>query len=54
MEDAHLWYLSTLLDKVQIFLEGHKILTGTTKDKSKMEFLQNFVAFSEYVNFKSA
>ena len=27
------------------------ILTGTTKDKSKMEILQNFVAFSEYMSF---
>ena len=27
------------------------LLTGTTKDKSKMEILQNFVAFSEYMNF---
>ena len=26
-------------------------LTGTTKDKSKVEISQNFVAFSEYVNF---
>ena len=27
-------------------------LTGTTYDKSTMEILQNFVAFSEYMNFK--
>ena len=26
-------------------------LTGTTKDKSTVEILQNFVAFSEYMNF---
>ena len=28
------------------------LLTGTTYDKSKVEILQNFVAFSEYMNFK--
>ena len=27
------------------------LLTGTPLDKSKVEILQNFVAFSEYVNF---
>ena len=27
------------------------LLTGTTQDKSKVEFPQNFVAFSEYINF---
>ena len=27
------------------------LLTGTTYDKSKVEILQNFVAFSEYMNF---
>ena len=26
-------------------------LTGTTYDKSKVEISQNFVAFSEYMNF---
>jgi hypothetical protein len=26
-------------------------LTGTTKDKSTLEILQNFGAFSEYMNF---
>ena len=26
-------------------------LTGTTKDKSKVKISQNFVAFSEYMNF---
>ena len=26
-------------------------LTVTTEDKSKVEILQNFVAFSEYMNF---
>ena len=26
-------------------------VSGTTKDKSKVEILQNFVAFSEYINF---
>ena len=29
------------------------LLTGTTWDKSKVEILQNFVAFSEYVNFNN-
>ena len=45
--------------KIHIFWEGHKIceistvdLTGTTQDKSTLEILQNFVAFSEYMNFK--
>ena len=27
------------------------LLTGTTQDKSKVKILQNFVAFSEYMNF---
>ena len=27
------------------------ILTDTTQDKSKVKMLQNFVAFSEYMNF---
>ena len=30
------------------------LLTGTTQDKSKVEILQNFVAFSEYMNFTEA
>jgi hypothetical protein len=29
-------------------------LTGTTSDKSAVEILQNFVAFSEYMNFTIA
>ena len=28
-------------------------LTGTTYDKSKVNILQNFVAFSEYMDFES-
>ena len=28
------------------------ILTGTTQDKNKVKISQNFVAFSEYRNFK--
>ena len=28
------------------------LLTGTTEDKSKVEIMQNFVAFSKYMNFK--
>ena len=28
------------------------LLTGFTQDKSKVKILQNFVAFSEYMNFK--
>ena len=41
--------------KVHIFWEGHKILllTGPTLYKSKVKILQNFVAFSEYINFKT-
>ena len=30
------------------------LLTGTTQDKSKVKILQNFVAFSEYMNFSRA
>ena len=47
-------------NKVHIFWEGQKVLqnlhltlTGTTKDKSKVKISQNFVAFSEYINFTS-
>ena len=29
-------------------------LTGTTNDKSSVEISQNFVAFSEYINFQGA
>ena len=29
------------------------LLTGTTKDKSKVKISQNFLAFSEYMNFNS-
>ena len=29
------------------------LLTGTTQDKSKVKISQNFVAFSEYMNFIS-
>ena len=29
------------------------LLTGTTLDKSKAKISQNFVAFSEYINFKA-
>ena len=28
------------------------LLTGTTQDKGKLEISQNFVAFSEYMNFR--
>ena len=43
-------------DKVHIFWEGHKILrnlplTVCTVVKSKGKISQNFVAFSEYMNF---
>ena len=43
--------------KVHIFWEGHKILrnlhllTACTVVKSKVKSSQNFVAFSEYMNF---
>ena len=50
------WYEIT---KVRIFWEGHKILRNlhltfvylltVHTDKSKVEILQNFVAFSEYM-----
>ena len=30
------------------------LLTGSTLDKSKVEILHNFVAFSEYMNFKGS
>ena len=29
----------------------NSLLTGTTLDKSKVKIAQNFVAFSEYINF---
>ena len=47
--------------KVHIFWEGRKILPNLhitfdwhyiTQDKSKVKISQNFVAFSEYMNFK--
>ena len=44
--------------KVHIFWEGHKslrnlhlLLSVCTVDKSKVDILQNFVAFSEWTNF---
>ena len=41
--------------KVRMFWEGHKILTlllsTVHTDKSKVKISQNFVAFSEYMNF---
>ena len=44
--------------KVQIFWEGHKfceistvVLSYVVKVKSSEEILQDFVAFSEYMNF---
>jgi hypothetical protein len=46
--------------KVRLFWEGHKILRNLQlllstvhTDKSKLEILQNFAAFSEYMNFTS-
>ena len=40
--------------KVHIFWEGHKILQNLqlTFDKSRVKISQNFLAFSEYMNFK--
>ena len=39
-------------EKAAKFCEISTLLfTGTTKDKSKLEILQNFVAFLEYMNF---
>ena len=47
-------------NKVHVFWEGHNILRNLhltfvcmycTVDKSKVEISQNFVAFSEYMNF---
>ena len=46
--------------KVHIFWEGHKIFRNlhltfvlcSASQKSKVEISQNFVAFSEYINFK--
>ena len=59
--DPSLFFLPIAL-KVHIFWEGHKILrnlhlnfvysTNVSTDKSKMEISQNFVAFSEYMNFR--
>ena len=54
-------YVQKLLDSVKFIYseEATKfyeistlLLTVTTYDKSKVEILQNFVAFSEYMNFK--
>ena len=39
------------ISKVRIFWEGHKILSKVHTDKSKVEISQNFVAFSECMNF---
>ena len=39
-------FVATKFCKISTFL-----LTGTTWDKSNVEILQNFVAFSEYMNF---
>ena len=40
-------------EKVTKFCEISTVdLTVTTKDKSTVEISQNFVAFSEYMNFK--
>ena len=46
------------LGKVHIFWEGHKILRNlhsylsyVVPVKSNVEILQNFVSFSEYMNF---
>ena len=41
----------SIVFKVHIFFA--LLLTGTTQDRSKVEISQNFVAFSEYMNFKS-
>ena len=39
-------------EKARKFFEiSTLLLTGTTQDKSKVEISQNFVAFSEYMNF---
>ena len=39
-------------EKVTKFCEAFTLLlTGTTQDKSKVKISQNFVAFSEYMNF---
>ena len=50
----------TFFDKVHIFWEGHKILRNLPltfdfmySSKSKGKISQNFVAFSEYMNFKA-
>ena len=47
-----------IIDKVHIFWEGHKILRNlhltfvlVVPVKSKVKISQNFVAFSEYMNF---
>ena len=42
-------------EKITKFCEiSTLLLTGTTEDKSKMEILRNFVAFSEYMNFNKS
>ena len=45
--------LSELVVKVHIVWEGHEISTIDLSYVSTMEISQNFVAFSEYMNFRS-
>ena len=58
--DALSWKLSILLkfiycEKATKFCKLSVVdLTGTTKDKSTVEIFQNFVAFSEYMNFTTS
>ena len=46
------YYSLVFTQKATKFCEiSYVVLTGTTQDKSTIEILQNFVAFSEYMNF---
>ena len=48
--------MCNFVTKVHVFWEGHNIstvdLSYVVPVKSTVEILQNFVAFSEYMNFK--
>ena len=46
------WLKFIYSEKAKFFCEiSTLLLPGTTQDKSEVEILQNFVAFSEYINF---
>ena len=60
LEIIHMIYLTTKLGKVRVFWEGHKIWKNlplkiwrySVMSNFKWKIFSNFVAFSEYPNFK--